>query len=221
MFKGFFDKTKDAIDKIDVKNTFDAAMAGTSEHLSSAKAKASELLDNTLPQIKELANKAKCAAGFHAGVLQKVEGKPECYKEKICPNCSELINESKHQYPDLKSLDYDEYGSCKKTLRCLHCQFEKYKIDHHGFSHVGFNGKCEEIEKCARCNEEKTSFLSVHEWVKVGINGHCEEIEKCARCKKERNAGKKVHYWVRVSSNGDGTVSYECHNCRAVEQRAY
>ncbi|HMY00244.1 MAG TPA: hypothetical protein PKC44_10775 [Agitococcus sp.] len=182
MFKGFLDKAKGAIEKIDVKSTLDTAKAATSEHLSSAKSKASELLDNSIPHIKELANKAKCATGFHAGSFQKVEGKPECYREKICPNCLELITEQKHQFPEVSSVDYDDYGSCKKTLKCLHCTHEKYVHDHYGFSPVGTNGYCEQIEKCTRCKEERNTHTKVHSWMKRGNNEDGTVNYECLNC---------------------------------------
>ena len=40
--------------------------------------------------LKKVGVAAKCGVGWHAGDYERVEGKPECFMAKTCPDCRQL-----------------------------------------------------------------------------------------------------------------------------------
>ncbi len=49
-------------------------------------------------KIKDVALSAKCMTGWHAGEYSHIEGEPECYLGKICPDCGEYITKFNHKF---------------------------------------------------------------------------------------------------------------------------
>lgn len=108
--------------------------------------------------VKNIAMKAKCGLGFHAGDFAKVDGRPECYREKTCPDCAELLKKEVHAYPaawENAAYDYGSNLKCAKKQACIHCAKVETRQVHEGFTRVGVNARCRTVEACVRCGEEK------------------------------------------------------------------
>ncbi|WP_139335597.1 hypothetical protein [Janthinobacterium sp. TND4EL3] len=137
--------------------------------------------------IKKTAMKAKCGMGFHAGTGKNVEGKPLCYFENLCPDCNETIKVSKHNYPlswEDAGRDYDSDNKCTKVQKCDHCDHQMRKVVHAEYERVGKNGRCQIIEKCVQCGDEKTGSES-HSWYRYGSQENSSNVTvKCHDCQK-------------------------------------
>lgn len=144
-----------------------------------------------LDKVKEVATKAKCATGFHAGDFTQVAGKPKCHLEKTCPDCNKHIEHFAHEI--INSEQYDQPSSCVITSKCKHCEFTRSKEVHESFYTVGKDSYCRIKERCSRCGHTRIGRED-HTWVKMTGN-YSDETEKysCASCNKEE-IRKKVRY---------------------------
>jgi len=148
-------------------------------------------LDKVTNKVTELAKKAKCATGFHAGTFVPINGQPKCHKEKTCPDCGNHVTAIEHKFPDWKSVEYKEYRSCLKKRKCEYCQHEERKEIHEGFENTWKKDDyCFEIEICTRC-EHKKRGSEKHIWEKkIGNYDDDTVTEYCIDCRKERTRKK-------------------------------
>jgi len=142
--------------------------------------------------IKSLAIKAKCATGFHSGTFERVNGKPECYFEKTCPDCNKLVTTHKHAFPD--TVDYDNHHSCTKTYTCAHCKIERREEKHEQYKEISKDSYCRWKERCVRCGHERLGQED-HDWTKAAGGTYEDQHEKyfCSRCHKEETRRKIKH----------------------------
>lgn len=139
-------------------------------------------------KIKNLATKAKCAAGFHSGTYTHIKGEPECHIEMTCSDCGKHITKKDHKYTDWE--DYKEYLSCFKERHCIHCNHKQKKEFHEGYAEVDQDDYCTMIEECKRCGHRKKG-REAHIWVKIPGSYDDEYVRySCARCNKEERRAK-------------------------------
>lgn len=100
-------------------------------------------------KIKNIATKVKCATGFHAGTFTHIDGKPECFFEKTCPDCNKYVTKKNHKYSGWE--DYKNPRSCFKEHHCIHCDHKDTKEFHQGYIKKGHDDYCTIIEECRRC----------------------------------------------------------------------
>lgn len=136
-------------------------------------------------KVKELAIKAKCATGFHAGTFVRVSGAPECHYEKVCPDCYEHLEQKQHSYGDSVYLNH---GSCMKTSLCVHCDAIKEKVVHEAYRNLGVDDYCNVKEECVRCHDVKVKKKE-HLWSEDRRDEHSIH-ESCRRCHEKRSRSK-------------------------------
>ncbi|MBF4558930.1 MULTISPECIES: hypothetical protein [Pseudomonas] len=136
-------------------------------------------------KIKELALKAKCATGFHAGNFVKVANGPACHFEKTCPDCYEHVTKKEHRYGNGV---YTEFSSCEKSWACEYCDHVKKKIEHEGYRDAGMDDNCRVKEECTRCRHTKVEKEN-HSWHEASRTEDTIVLW-CVRCKKEKTRPK-------------------------------
>jgi hypothetical protein len=136
-------------------------------------------------KVKELAVKAKCATGFHAGKFVRVPDAPECHYEKTCPDCYEHLNDFRHAYGP---SEYVESWTCKQISVCKHCEEKKEKVVHEHYEKVEVDDYCNVKERCIRCRDERVAKKE-HSWYESGRDDHAFH-ETCSRCRETRTRAK-------------------------------
>jgi hypothetical protein len=133
-------------------------------------------------KVKELALKAKCGVGMHAGEYSLATIGPACLLEKTCPDCFEYLTKNSHSYGE---DSYKDDHSCIRVRYCKHCNHEDSKTQHAGFSAIGRDDFCKVQEECNRCG-----FLQAkkedHNMVEVSRSETHKTME-CANCNKRES----------------------------------
>lgn len=134
--------------------------------------------------LKNMASKAKCATGFHSGKFTQINGEPECFYEKTCPDCDKYLTKKTHKYSNWN--DYKKPRNCFKDRECIYCDHTETKEFHAGYRQKGKDDYCTIIEECGRCGHTKKG-REEHMWVKMPGNYEDEHVRfSCASCNKEK-----------------------------------
>jgi len=129
-------------------------------------------------KVKSVALSAKCMTGWHAGTYTHIEGKPECYLEKTCPDCNEYVTTKKHKFSE---WEYLGYGKCDSRHECIHCGYTEDKV-RHDYEEQGKDGNCKIIEVCTRCGDRELGRAK-HNWINIaGYEVKAGGKRKCRDC---------------------------------------
>ena len=130
--------------------------------------------------LKKVGVAAKCGVGWHAGDYERVEGKPECFMAKTCPDCRQYVTKNDHTFGDWQ---YQEYGNCRQFCSCIHCGYQKTEVIH-DFEEHGKNEECRIIEICRVCNHKELGRAQ-HNWIQIPFTNKDVSIKgqkKCGDC---------------------------------------
>lgn len=130
-------------------------------------------------KIKELALKAKCGVGMHAGDYAKAVNGPACLLEKTCPDCFEHVTKHKHEHGE---FSYKNHHTCTMIRNCVHCNHEDSKVKHEDFVDMGRDDFCKVQEKCTRCGFTQVKKED-HYMTEVSRNDTHKTLS-CIRCNK-------------------------------------
>lgn len=141
--------------------------------------------------IKNIAVKAKCAVGFHAGEFKHIPGEPACHYGKTCSDCNKFVTLFKHKFQD--NVDYVNSDSCTKQYRCSHCDFFKETTEHEGYTKTSKDSYCKWKLQCTRCKHEKAGEID-HYWLRdPGSYDDENEQYTCYHCNK-KEIRKKIRH---------------------------
>lgn len=128
--------------------------------------------------VKSVALSAKCLTGWHAGNWSHIQGKPKCFMEKTCPDCSKHVTTKKHSFGEWRKINY---STCDSVRECEYCGSVEQKIMH-DYENNGKDENCRLIKKCRSCGAKEIGRED-HEWLTIFDN----EVKvggkrKCKRC---------------------------------------
>jgi len=126
--------------------------------------------------VKNIANSAKCASGWHAGDYSHRSRKPKCHMEKTCPDCGKHVTKEVHKYGDWKYPT----STCDAKRVCIHCGHDEFKVIHN-YERVRKDSNCRIIEQCNRCHDEKIGRAE-HEWITL-FGREMKTTDKKRKCK--------------------------------------
>ena len=117
-------------------------------------------------------------ANIHAGDWHQVSGKPECFRQKTCPDCHKTVTKSQHEYSKWRKVNY---STCDSVRECIHCNHVEQDIVH-SYEIAGKDSNCRIIHRCSNCGHEKLGETD-HEWLTIfsrELKVHGKR--KCKRC---------------------------------------
>lgn len=126
--------------------------------------------------IKKAGTSAKCFAGMHAGDFKPALGKPKCYEEKVCPDCSKHIENVVHKFVNNQ---YISESKCDLKSTCKHCDEERV-IEKHTYEYRQTG--CDHYKVCSRCGI-KNFIKTKHNWVQGPVMKMGEDGRYCSDCR--------------------------------------
>lgn len=128
--------------------------------------------------VKSIAIKAKCTVGWHEGEYKHIDGKPECFLGKTCPDCNKWVTEERHEFSD---WEYLTYNSCNTVESCIHCKLQRTGVEHN-YQKEGKDSNCHIVEVCLRCKDKKIGRAE-HNWIQVPIINQDIKVDGKRKCK--------------------------------------